>query len=260
MQQLIELQRVDDHGLCGRKRFHPVARVEAVTEGGAAALLTPVGIAEFKERYLEREVLHVTRDRPGYFSGVYGVGDVEAALHQSGREPDRFALVQSGMPRLDPEQYTIERPSVRWQWKKDHRSAIVIDPRRVGAWIHQGYSLVISDASLFSLRLQRWCNALQRELGAVVQANVYLSPPQSQGFDVHHDTHDTLTIQIEGEKRWRIYAPLVDLPLESQPFPVGRTSSTLRMTHEVTLRPGDTLYIPRGCPHDAARTASGRST
>ena len=52
---------------------------------------------------------------------------------------------------------------------------------------------------------------------AFAQPNVYITPPAAQGFQVHHDTHDTSTAQISGEKTWRIYEPIIALPLECSP-------------------------------------------
>jgi ribosomal protein L16 Arg81 hydroxylase len=97
---------------------------------------------------------------------------------------------------------------------------------------------------------------LQRDLMAFAQPNVYFTPPSAQGFQVHHDTHDTLTAQIAGEKTWRIYEPIIQLPLESQPFHSGTKVEGLKLLDEVHLRAGDTLYIPRGFPHEAKTSDS----
>jgi JmjC domain len=57
-------------------------------------------------------------------------------------------------------------------------------------------------------------------------------------------------LQVAGEKHWRIYDPLFELPLKEQ-----RYSKALgdhgAPTLELTLRAGDTLYLPRGWLHDA---------
>jgi lysine-specific demethylase/histidyl-hydroxylase NO66 len=83
-----------------------------------------------------------------------------------------------------------------------------------------------------------------------VQANAYATPAASQGFGVHHDTHDVLVLQVAGAKRWRIYAPLLELPLKQQ-----RWSADLgdpgEPVEDLTLEAGDTLYLPRGWPHEA---------
>ena len=83
-----------------------------------------------------------------------------------------------------------------------------------------------------------------------MQANSYYTPRRSQGFAVHHDTHDVFVLQVAGEKHWRVYDPLLELPLKHQ-----RWSTSLGepgpAVLELTLRAGDTLYLPRGWLHDA---------
>src|SRR6185312_16626710 len=55
---------------------------------------------------------------------------------------------------------------------------------------------------------------------------------------------------VAGEKHWRVYEPLLELPLKAQ-----RWSASLGepgpAVLELTLRAGDTLYLPRGWLHDA---------
>jgi JmjC domain len=83
-----------------------------------------------------------------------------------------------------------------------------------------------------------------------VQANAYYTPRGSQGFAVHHDTHDVLILQVAGEKRWLLYEPLVELPLKTQRYSkaLGEPGEP---TDDFVLRAGDTLYLPRGWLHQA---------
>lgn len=217
----------------------------------------PHGIDAFFERYFEREPLHVQRDDPQHFRTVYSVAELEASLSIGSREVDTFALVKAGEPHAPVEAFTTLRaaPRANLTGRAPTRN---VDPRKVAALFERGYSIIIKDAGLFSTRLQHFCTALQRDLECYVQANAYFTPPGAQGFEAHHDTHDTLTIQIEGEKRWRVYHPVVVLPQETQQFPTGKNRPTLQLEREVALRPGDTFYLPRGYPHEAS-TSSGRS-
>jgi hypothetical protein len=213
-------------------------------------ILAPSSTADFFERHFEKLPLRVERNDPAYFADVYSVADVEDSLVVGAREPENFALVKAGSPEIAEDDFTYERPSVRWRLTgKGPRRWI--DARKVVNYFADGYTLIIKDASLFSARLQRFCNHLQRDLMAFAQPNVYITPPNAQGFQVHHDTHDTLTAQIAGEKTWRIYEPIIRLPLESQPFHSGTKVEGLKLIDEVRLLPGDTLYIPRGFPHEA---------
>jgi hypothetical protein len=232
--------------------------VQALTEPGPIErVFGPCGLDEFFARYYEREPLHVTRDDPSHFSGVYSLQELEASLSTGSRDFEKFALVKSGEPEVPADSFTTLRSAVRA--KATGKAPVLhIDPRKVVSFFERGFTLIIKDAGLFSERLQRFCTALQRDLECYVQSNVYFTPAGAQGFEVHHDTHDTLTIQIEGEKRWRIYEPVVVLPQETQPFPSGAKVAGLRLRQEVTLRAGDTLYLPRGYPHEAF-TSQGRS-
>lgn len=75
-----------------------------------------------------------------------------------------------------------------------------------------------------------------------MQVNAYITPPSSQGFDVHRDTHDVFVLQVSGTKHWVVY---------------DRTDDELVLIDQ-EIHPGTALYIPTGFPH-AAKTAAGAS-
>jgi hypothetical protein len=111
--------------------------------------------------------------------------------------------------------------------------------------------------------LVRFTQQLAADLGHPVQANAYVTPPQSRGFDDHYDVHDVFVLQVEGEKRWRIRRPVHPAPLRDQPW-TDRRQDVERAAREdplldVVLRPGDSLYLPRGYLH-AATALGGVST
>jgi bifunctional lysine-specific demethylase and histidyl-hydroxylase NO66 len=72
---------------------------------------------------------------------------------------------------------------------------------------------------------------LELELGHPCQANAYLTPPGSQGFAVHSDTHDVFVLQTAGSKQWELHTP--------------------EGTEEPLLQPGHVMYLPTGTPHAA---------
>jgi bifunctional lysine-specific demethylase and histidyl-hydroxylase NO66 len=216
-------------------------------------LLAPVTVDTFFAEYWERQPLHVARDAAGYFADTYDVADIEESLVVGARDLERFALVKAGLPQASLEDYVVTSPAIRW--KSTGKAPVAhVDPRKVARLLERGYTLVIKDAALLSARLQRSCNRLQRDLGAYVGANVYFTPAGAQGLDVHHDTHDTMTLQIEGTKTWRVYEPLVELPLESQQLHRGTRVPPLTLHREITLAAGETLYLPRGYAHEAVAT------
>ena len=108
-----------------------------------------------------------------------------------------------------------------------------------------------------------FCQRLAADLGHPVQANAYVTPPQNQGFSNHYDVHDVFVLQISGEKRWVIHEPVHPAPLRHQPWTDRRRSVEKRAAEEpvidTVLRPGDSLYLPRGFLH-AATALGGVST
>jgi hypothetical protein len=191
-------------------------------------LLAPIAPEAFFREHFEREPLHVVRNDPAYFADLYGVADVEDALHVGAAQRDKFTLVKEG-EALDVE----------------------IDARVALAQFDLGYTLVISDATLFSPRLQQICNRIGARLGGFAVANVYFTPARARGFDVHSDNHGTIVLQIEGRKRWRLYEPLVELPVAERRFAPDE-AKTLTSIGDVELAQGDTLYLPQGVPHEAS--------
>ncbi|MFG3199945.1 cupin domain-containing protein [Streptomyces sp. NPDC048208] len=124
------------------------------------------------------------------------------------------------------------------------------------------WRLFADGATLVLQALQRtWapvgdlCAGLSAELGHPVQANAYVTPPQSQGFDAHYDVHDVFVVQIQGSKRWLVHEPVHPDPLRDQPWTDHRTDVAEAAEGpayiDTVLEPGDVLYLPRGWLHAA---------
>ncbi|WP_329275442.1 cupin domain-containing protein [Streptomyces sp. NBC_00691] len=96
---------------------------------------------------------------------------------------------------------------------------------------------------------------LGTELGHPVQANAYVTPPQSRGFDDHYDVHDVFVLQVAGTKRWIVHEPVHPDPLRDQPWTAHRAAVADAARGEAyldaVLEPGDVLYLPRGWLHAA---------
>jgi ribosomal protein L16 Arg81 hydroxylase len=97
---------------------------------------------------------------------------------------------------------------------------------------------------------------LSSELGHPVQVNAYVTPPSAKGFAAHYDVHDVFVLQVAGEKRWIVHQPVHPAPLRDQPWTdhrqaVAEAVETRPPTLDTVLRPGDSLYLPRGYLHSA---------
>jgi hypothetical protein len=118
-----------------------------------------------------------------------------------------------------------------------------------------GSTLVLQGLHRLWAPLIDFARQLGGELRQPVQVNAYLTPPASQGFSTHYDTHDVFVLQVDGTKRWRIHPPVLPEPLERQAWG-GRAREVAATADgepalDVVLEPGDALYLPRGWLHSA---------
>jgi ribosomal protein L16 Arg81 hydroxylase len=207
--------------------------------------LGPVGRQEFLDEHCDRRPLVVERGEPGRFDAVLSDADVERLICETAIRSPAFRLVRDGA-QLPLSGYTKDIP-----WRPgSFTGTAVVD--RVAEEHAAGATLVLQALHLHHHPAALYCRGLEIALGWPVQANAYCTPAASQGFAVHHDTHDVFVLQVSGRKRWRIYAPVVELPGKDQRWKPAAAGAVGAPLHDLTLRTGDTLYIPRGWPHEAA--------
>jgi hypothetical protein len=119
----------------------------------------------------------------------------------------------------------------------------------------RGATIVLQGLHLHRPELGAFCRSLERTLGHPAQVNAYYTPRAAQGLPVHHDTHDVFVLQVSGEKRWLVYEPALELPLRNQKY-TAEMGSPGEPVHDLVLRPGDMLYLPRGWLHEALTSES----
>ncbi len=182
------------------------------------------------------------RGEPGRFDDLLSEADVERLVCSTGIRYPAFRLVREGS-RLAVGEYTSD---VSW---RPPFTATADVPRVLEGW-EAGATIVLQALHVHWHPLAVFCRLLEEALGHAMQANAYYTPRGSQGFAVHHDTHDVLVLQVAGEKRWLLYEPLLELPLKHQRYSpsLGEHGDP---TDDLVLRAGDTLYLPRGWLHQA---------
>jgi hypothetical protein len=174
------------------------------------------------------------------------VRDVERLVTETAIRTPAFRLVKAGETVAD---YTTD---LSWRPEAFTGTARV---DRVLAEFDRGATIVLQALHHSWLPLARFCRELEASFGHPAQANAYYTPRDSQGLPVHHDTHEVLTLQVAGEKRWLVYEPVLELPLKHQRY-TPRLGEPGEPVLDVVARPGDTLYLPRGWLHQALTTSS----
>ncbi len=211
--------------------------------GALELTLDPIAAGTFLDEYAGLRPLIVPRAEPGRFDAVLSARDVERMVCATAIRAPAFRLVADGA-QLPLGSYTQDIP---WRPGSFSHTAVV---DRVAQEHAAGATIVLQALHLHWHPAALYCRGLEQSLGWPSQANAYLTPAGAQGFAVHHDTHDVFVLQVAGHKRWKLYDPVRELPLKSQRWSPDRDEAGDPIA-DITLQAGDTLYLPRGWPHEA---------
>ncbi|KAM9202485.1 ribosomal oxygenase 1 isoform 1-T2 [Dugong dugon] len=199
-------------------------------------LITPMPPEHFYRRLWEREAVLVRRQDHNYYQGLFSTADLDAMLRnddvQFGQHLDAARYINGRRETLNPPGRAL--PAAAW------------------SLYQAGCSLRLLCPQAFSTTVWQFLAVLQEQFGSMAGSNIYLTPPNSQGFAPHYDDIEAFVLQLEGRKLWRVYRPRVpteELALTSSPnFSQEDLGEPVLQT---VLEPGDLLYFPRGFIHQA---------
>ncbi|XP_037541502.1 ribosomal oxygenase 1 [Nematolebias whitei] len=197
-------------------------------------LIKPVPEADFFRDTWEKKPIFVQRNNPDYYKGLFSTAEFDRIL----REED----VQFGV-NLDVTSYINGK-------RETHNPPGRALPFTVWDFYESGCSIRMLNPQAFSSTVWSVLSILQEQFGSMAGANVYLTPPGTQGFAPHYDDIEAFVVQLEGKKHWRVYSPRSEgevLPVLSSPnFDQSEVGKPIL---DVVLEAGDLLYFPRGFIH-----------
>ena len=176
--------------------------------------------------------VHVHHTEPDRLVGLLSFEDVDHLLTSTAIRTPAVRIAQDGSV-LPTSRYTRAGASLAGEALTG-----LVDARKVLELFDGGATVVLQGLHRYWPPLRELTAQLELDLGHPCQANAYLTPPGSQGFPVHSDSHDVFVFQTHGTKLWEIHG-------EDGP-------------EEVLLEPGLSMYLPTGTPH-AARAQGGAS-
>ncbi len=169
---------------------------------------------------------------PDTLAGIFGIEHADTLITTHALRTPQVRLAQDGSV-VDPARYT-RRATIAGQPVTG-----LLDARKVLDLFDGGATIIFQGLQRYHEPLRHLVRDLERRLGHPCQANAYLTPPGSQGFGLHSDTHDVFTFQTFGSKEWEVH--------------------DADGAHPVHLRPGTCMYLPTGTPH-MARTGAGEAS
>lgn len=222
------------------------------------SLLAPTTLDEFFSGYWEKAPLVCARRQPSRYQALLDVSDVDFIL-TSAFTADKAAVEALG---------TAE---VKKFLKRDTAAHVseLYDAYRRGSTIR------VNRVQRYWKPIRELCRSLEQSFEFPVRANLYCTPASATPSRRHYDTHDVLVLQISGRKNWRIFQPLIQLPLATvPPLPFEERTEMLKYARggprkgrasiredecgepisEFVLEAGDLLYMPRGFLHEAWTT------
>lgn len=120
-----------------------------------------------------------------------------------------------------------------------------------------GCSVVVNHIEAASEDVRQLCVDLREDFPHAY-VNAYLTPPEAQAVAPHADDRDVMVLQTAGKKKWKVYRdPPTPFPFTLEQVgkydecPVPDALLAAPPLLEVTLEPGDILYLPRGYVHEA---------
>ncbi|QJP98783.1 cupin domain-containing protein [Herbaspirillum rubrisubalbicans] len=117
--------------------------------------------------------------------------------------------------------------------------------------LQNGATVLFSRIDKKSTRISELCRELSKFIGQKVVANGYAAFGGNGTFGKHWDTHDVFAVQLMGRKRWQVFEPTFELPVNHQISRYSKHECPREAVFDEILEAGDVLYIPRGWWHEA---------
>ena len=206
-------------------------------------IVAPYSVEDFYNTYHEKDILHVSRNNANYYNNILTSKEISDFLDRQDIFYPSLRIVKNGK-ELPMGEYTKKGVPIG-----HHKKDGVIHTEKAFALFNAGSTLVIQGGQRYFDNLSKCCLHLSNNFSSPVQANLYITPNKSQGFNPLWDTHDVFVLQISGTKTWQLYGFEKELPTKSQSF-VSKGYDK-KPIQTLQLSPGDFLYVPRGYVHDA---------
>ena len=214
---------------------------------GPEAILAPTSVEHFLENHWDGEPLVIQGRGPSIYSDLLSMNDLDELIHQSGLTAPAFRMVKEGA-QAPRQSYTVDGIP----WGTGTVSGF-IEREQVRKLMTDGGTFVMEACQRVHPKIGQLSRAFEQQFHCPSPVNLYVTPPSAQGFQPHFDVQNVFVLQLHGKKNWKVFEPHTTKPVPSQAIDGAVPPGSL--LHDITLEPGDLLYLPRGYVH-VAHTSS----
>ena len=215
-------------------------------EQGPQTIIGPTSLESFMDTHWDDAPLIVQERGSSLYDGLLSMDELDQLIHSSGLRYPTFRLVREGK-EIPTSEYTVGP----LEWGTGTASGF-IDLDRTRDLMRRGCTLVMEACQRLHRPIAELSRLFEQTFQCPSPVNLYVTPPRAQGFNPHFDVQNVFVLQLHGTKRWQVYGPHIEKPLPSQAVHGAVTPGPL--LHDITLSPGDLLYLPRGFVHCAHTT------
>jgi len=202
---------------------------------------------EFFRTYFNKKVLYRPRGITGDPRRILSIADMDDIVHQEGMRSSQLRMLGNGVPAIG-DQLTTQLEMRREGKTIDD----AIDPGKIYAHFRAGKTLIHGGLNLTRPNLRALARSMTDRFAAKSEVVAFLTPAGQRGA-THSDPTDVYVIQLEGTKRWQIWpTPQVRRPGDDKDSFPSLPDPVL----DLSLQPGDVLYIPHNTPHRASAEGS----
>jgi len=139
-------------------------------------------------------------------------------------------------------------------WKTvQNKELLFMDKELINEHLSRGAAVLLEGLDILEPAINAFAAKLDVSLPcALTNCVAFFSQRGNEAYEGHCDVDDVLVIQLEGEKRWRIFETQQRRYVDNGSLSKERMG---RQLSEVVMRPGDGLYLRAGVPHVCQTTA-----
>ena len=212
------------------------------------ALISPISIKDFFGIYWENKYFHISRENPDFYKALLDIDEINQVMKKQSIDYPHIYI-------YNPEESAVKtNPSAY----VDNKSPFIgrLNFNDAHSVFTNGATMVIRNFSINAPRLKSFCSYLDYLFGFHFEDVLFVTPFNSQGFQMHYDPDDLFILQTFGEKRWYLVEhDKVKLPIKLLRDHETRSEIMKELKQKkaesVLMKQGDFMYLPRGVFHYA---------